>query len=122
MAHILVCEDDAVYRELTGGILSARGHQVTFAEDGNQAIEKLRDGKFDVVVTDLVMPGSDGLEIIRSIREAQGTVPILAMSGGLGSLKDPLLMAASVMGANRVIEKPFRGRDFGIEVDALLAI
>jgi hypothetical protein len=42
------------------------------------------------------------------------------MSGGLGTLKDPLLLAASVMGANKVIEKPFRGRDFGAEVDALL--
>jgi CheY-like chemotaxis protein len=121
MARILVCEDDAVYRELTGGILAARGHEVTFAEDGYIAIERLLDGKFDLVVTDLVMPGPDGLEIIRSIRAKQGTVPVLAMSGGVGSLKDPLLLAASVMGADKVIEKPFRGRDFGNEVDALLA-
>jgi CheY-like chemotaxis protein len=121
MARILVCEDDAVYRELTGGILSARGHDVVFAEDGHQAINKLLDGQFDLIVTDLVMPGPDGLEIIRSIRENQGQVPVLAMSGGLGNLKDPLLLAASVMGASKVIEKPFRGRDFGNEVDALLA-
>ncbi len=121
MARILVCEDDAVYRELTGGILTSRGHAVVFAEDGHQAMSKLQDGKFDLVVTDLVMPGPDGLEIIRSIRENQGHVPVLAMSGGLGSLKDPLLLAASVMGASKVIEKPFRGRDFGNEVDALLA-
>lgn len=121
MARILVCEDDAVYRELADGILSARGHQVVFAENGDQALSKLVDGKFDLIVTDLVMPGADGLEIIRSIRENQGQVPVLAMSGGLGSLKDPLLLAASVMGANKVIEKPFRGRDFGNEIDALLA-
>lgn len=120
MARILVCEDDAVYRELTGGILSARGHDIVFAEDGHEAMVRLRDGKFDLIVTDLVMPGADGLEIIRSIRENQGLVPVLAMSGGLGNLKDPLLLAASVMGANKVIEKPFRGRDFGNEVDALL--
>jgi CheY-like chemotaxis protein len=121
MARILVCEDDAVYRELTGGILTARGHDVTFAEDGHKAIERLIDGKFDLVVTDLVMPGPDGLEIIRSIRSNNGTVQFLAMWGGVGALKDPLLLAASVMGADKVIEKPFRGRDFGNEVDALLA-
>jgi CheY-like chemotaxis protein len=121
MARILVCEDDAVYRELTGGILSARGHDVVFAADGHQAISKLIDGRFDLIVTDLVMPGPDGLEIIKSIRQNQGQVPVLAMSGGLGNLKDPLLLAASVMGASKVIEKPFRGRDFGNEVDALLA-
>jgi two-component system cell cycle response regulator CpdR len=121
MARILVCEDDAVYRELAGGILTARGHDVVFAEDGDQALERLIDGQYDLVVTDLVMPGADGLEVIRSIREKQGSVPVLAMSGGLGSLKDPLLLAASVMGASKVMEKPFRGRDFGAEVDALLA-
>jgi CheY-like chemotaxis protein len=121
MARILVCEDDAVYRELTGGILTSRGHQVVFAEDGVRALDRLMDGDYDLIVTDLVMPGADGLEIIRAIRDRQGSVPVLAMSGGLGTLKDPLLLAASVMGANKVIEKPFRGRDFGNEVDALLA-
>jgi CheY-like chemotaxis protein len=121
MARILVCEDDAVYRELTGGILRARGHDVTFAEDGHKAIDRLKDSPYDLIVTDLVMPGPDGLEIIRAIREKQGTVPVLAMSGGVGALKDPLLLAASVMGATKVIEKPFRGRDFGDEIEALLA-
>lgn len=121
MARILVCEDDAVYREMTGTILKARGHDVVFAEDGVRALDRLRDDAVDLVVTDLVMPGPDGLEIIRSIRERQGQVPILAMSGGLGTLKDPLLMAATVMGATKVIEKPFRGRDFGCHIDALLA-
>lgn len=121
MARILVCEDDAVYRRMTGEILAARGHSVVFAEDGDTAMECLKDGSYDLIVTDLVLPGPDGLELIRSIRENQGPVPVLAMSAGLGSLKDPLLIAASVMGADRVIEKPFRGRDFGAQVDALLA-
>ncbi len=120
MARILVCEDDPVYRELTGGLLATRGHTVFFACNGAEAIEKLKDAAYDMVVTDLVMPGVDGLELIKSIRENQGAVPVLAMSGGLGDLKDPLLMAASVMGASRVIEKPFRGREFGAQIDALL--
>ena len=122
MARILICEDDALYREMTGGVLAARGHSVDLAADGHQATNAIRADRYDVIVTDLVMPGPDGLEIIREVREKHGAVKVLAMSSGLGGVRDPLLVAASALGADSVMQKPFRGKDFADQVEALLAL
>jgi two-component system chemotaxis response regulator CheY len=121
MAKILICEDDELYQQIAEAAFAGSGHDVRFAPNGREAIDLLRTGGFDLVVTDLLMPDKDGLEVIRAIRESSKKTPILAMTAGLASLKEPLLVAASALGANDVIQKPFRPGALRERVDALLA-
>ncbi|NOT42417.1 MAG: response regulator [Alphaproteobacteria bacterium] len=121
MAKILICEDDELYQQIAEAAFAGGEHEVVFAANGVQALSHLRASAFDLVVTDLLMPDKDGLEVIRAIREGSVKTPILAMTAGLASLKEPLLVAASALGANDVIQKPFRPAALRERVDALLA-
>lgn len=121
MAKILICEDDELYRQIAEVAFADGGHELLFATNGDEALSKLKCGDIDLVVTDLVMPGKDGLEVIRAIRAAQSRMPVLAMTAGLATLKEPLLVAATALGANDVIEKPFRPQALRERANALLA-
>ncbi len=121
MAKILICEDDELYQQIAEAAFAGGEHNVTFASNGLQALQRLNESTFDLVVTDLMMPDKDGLEVIRAIREGSAKTPILAMTAGLASLKEPLLVAASALGANDVIQKPFRPGALRERVAALLA-
>lgn len=121
MAKILICEDDELYQQIAEAAFAGGEHNITFASDGLQALQRLSESTFDLVVTDLMMPDKDGLEVIRAIREGNAKTPILAMTAGLASLKEPLLVAASALGANDVIQKPFRPGALRERVAALLA-
>lgn len=120
MAKILICEDDDLYRQIAEVAFADGGHELVFAQNGDEALARLKSGPVDLVITDLVMPGKDGLEVIRAIRTAHSCVPILAMTAGLATLKEPLLVAASALGADDVIEKPFRPQALRQRADALL--
>lgn len=82
--HVLVAEDDRVNRKLVESVLKAKGHRVTFAENGRQAVEIFEPGAFDIVLMDVRMPELDGFEAtrrIRAVEEASGThTPIVAMT------------------------------------------
>src|ERR1700694_1184803 len=106
MATILICDDDELYREIAGAAFSDSGHNILFATNGDEALKVMGANAVDVLVTDLVMPGKDGLELIKDVRRAENPVAVLAMTAGLASLKDPLLIAASAFGADDVIQKP----------------
>ena len=121
MAKILICEDDELYQQIAEAAFVGSDHEVLFVANGRQALNEWKAAVFDIVVTDLLMPDKDGLEVIRAIRESSLHTPILAMTAGLASLKEPLLVAASALGANDVIQKPFRPAALRERVDALLA-
>jgi DNA-binding response OmpR family regulator len=121
VARILICEDDDLYRQIAEAAFADSGHELSFAQNGDEALSRLEAGPVDLVVTDLVMPGKDGLEVIRAIRETHSRVPVLAMTAGLASLKEPLLVAARALGADDVIQKPFRPPALRERAEALLA-
>jgi CheY-like chemotaxis protein len=102
-AAILVVDDDAAVRSLFHKILSAEGHRVTEAPDGDKALDAFRTGEFDLVITDLVMPGKEGIETIRAIRKLHPNVKIVAMSGAFGG---EYLKIATLLGAQSVLPKP----------------
>jgi DNA-binding response OmpR family regulator len=122
MATILICDDDELYREVAAAAFNDCGHEILFAVNGDQALAMIMANPVDVLVTDLVMPGKDGLELIKDVRRTDKPVSVLAMTAGLASLKDPLLIAASAFGADDVIQKPFRPIAMRQKVDALLAV
>jgi len=104
--RILVAEDDPAIRNLLCEYLRAQGHEVVSAHDGNEAIERLKTGTFDLVLTDLVMPGADGFDVLSFLKaNAQFTaVPAIVISGH-GALED--IARSIVMGAVDYLPKPF---------------
>jgi CheY-like chemotaxis protein len=106
MASILVCEDDPVFRGLVREALAARGHTVTCAANGVEADQCLALARFDLVITDIVMPDRDGLELIAAIRQAEPALPILVVTAGMSRFGSLVQTAAAATGANEIILKP----------------
>jgi CheY-like chemotaxis protein len=110
MARILIIEDDAVFVTLMSRALTQAGHDVVVARDGVEGVAAFEEKPFDAVVTDLVMPNSDGIETIRSIRALRADVAIVAVSGGVShpaGLNVNYLTAAERLGADATLQKPF---------------
>ena len=80
-ASILVIEDEPLIRETLADMLSLGGHQVTLAESGEDGIRLFYQQEYDIVLTDLAMPGVSGWEVARSIREQRKDVPIVIVTG-----------------------------------------
>lgn len=79
--RVLVVDDDAGLRFLLGRALEREGFEVATAEDGVVALEKMQDELPDVVVTDLAMPKTDGVALLRQIRQSWGLLPIVVLTG-----------------------------------------
>ena len=93
---ILLVDDELDFRLLIRTVLTGRGHDVILAENGQEALEKLRGVSVDFVITDIYMPVMDGIKLSRSLRKMPGlaTVPILYLSGyddqyTIDAVKDP---------------------------------
>jgi len=80
-ARILVVDDDPTFRMTTAALLEAEGYSVDTASDGQQAVERLKDRPFDLLLVDLRMPGIDGIALVEALRLWGHGVPILMISG-----------------------------------------
>jgi CheY-like chemotaxis protein len=107
MAEILVVDDEAAIRRVIELMLSRNGHVVTTADDGSQALAMVDKREFDLVITDLVMPGKEGIETIMTLRKKHPAVKIVAMSGGGQRSAGDYLSVAQMLGAAEVLPKPF---------------
>jgi CheY-like chemotaxis protein len=106
--HILVIDDSAAIRALLRTILEDRGYQVTEAANGAKGLTAFREEPADVVLCDLFMPHTDGLEVIGKLTHEFPGVRIIAMSGGnLDGRLNGLLPVADALGAAAVLPKPF---------------
>lgn len=81
LAQILVVDDDRAFRLSTAALLQQDGYQVVSVSDGQQAVEALREGRFDLMLLDLRMPGTDGLGVVEALRTWGDGIPILMISG-----------------------------------------
>ena len=100
-------DDNAQLRDMLRPVLLKMGYSVTTASDGAEAFEAIARTQFDVVITDLLMPGKDGIEVIGELRRKQPGAKIVAMSGGGRGSRDHYLQTASGLGAHAVLGKPF---------------
>ena len=107
MPKILVVEDDAVIRRMLSRILVKMGHEVAAAGDGVEALRLLDTAPFDVVITDLIMPEMEGLELIRELRKRNSPQKIIAMSGGGRNSAADYLDIAMMLTAGTTLKKPF---------------
>lgn len=119
LPHILVVDDSPSLRRMTGACLRAGGFTVTEASDGKEAHEVALEGQFGMLVTDQVMPGMDGLSLIRALRAtpAYAAIPILMLST---EHDDRILDQAREAGASGFLAKPFDPDELMASVHALL--
>lgn len=105
-ARILVVDDEPGVRELVARSLTTRGnYEVHTASDGPAAIQLLRGAKYDLLITDLKMPGMDGLTVIREARRHSATLPIVIMTG---FSTEASAIEAINLGVCGYLTKPFR--------------
>jgi CheY-like chemotaxis protein len=123
MARILVLEDDSATRTIVKETLIAGGHEVLEAADGRAGLRVFGANRVDLVVTDILMPDMDGVELVRTIRAYGSPVRIIAVSGG-SDAHDPgdLLTTAVRVGADAALPKPFRPSDLRELAAAVLAL
>ena len=110
MALILFVDDAEHLRTVICEALEISGHEVVFTGSGKEALRLCQKRNFDVVVTDIVMPEVDGLELIRALRTLRRELPIIAVSGA----SEEMLTIATKLGANATLQIPF-------DLQALLA-
>ncbi len=109
---ILVIDDEPGLTFTLESTLRSGGYAVTAVDSGRRALEALSAHTFDVVLTDIMLPDIDGMQIIAAVRKQQPTARIVAISGG-GSYMTPAeaLRIAVRLGASRFLEKPFGRAD-----------
>jgi CheY-like chemotaxis protein len=118
---ILIADDSAANRLALRLELVDRGFAVVEASSGDEAIAQLAPGKFAAIVTDVWMPGADGIEVVQAIRKIDADVPIFVITGGGPGLSiASAATLAEVWGARKVFVKPFDVRELVGEIAAAL--
>lgn len=120
MARILLIDDDDVFRAAVAAMLTAAGHEVEATAKGSAALAAHAHRPCDVVVTDVLMPEMDGIEILRALRAGASPPSIVMMTGGSVLLGRDFLDAARMLGADATIAKPFNAADLGAAIDTAL--
>lgn len=114
---VLVADDNEVAQRLCRRVLEKAGHRVLTASDGQQAVDIALTDSPDMVFMDVAMPGMDGLEAMRRIREKKPSmVVVIASAHSMAGDRERFLEA----GANDVLSKPFRLNDLTSAVDRLV--
>ena len=120
-AEILVVDDQDINRELISAVLTREGYSVSQATDGRDAMRLCSERSFDVVITDMLMPNADGVELITFLRQLKSRPAVIPMSGGGSYLSaDTALEFALKLGAETPLLKPFSTKQLRDAVTAAL--
>lgn len=110
--RILVIDDDPILNSMLVQMLTGVGYDVHFALDGKKGLAMYLAQAFDLIITDIVMPEKEGLEVISAIRKRNRTIPIIAISGGGRIEPDLYMVMAKQFGADYAFQKPFEKESF----------
>lgn len=121
MPRILVIDDDTAVRTVLRRALERAGHTVTEADDGTSGIRSYEAEPADLVITDIFMPGQDGIETLRALRRIDRGVRVICLSGGDRSGVFDLREHAVSLGAMATMAKPIEIAVLLKTVDAALA-
>lgn len=109
---ILVIEDDDYLREYLQELLELSGYDVLAASDGNKGLSLFRQFAPDTVLTDLIMPGKDGIRLIMEMKKINPDVRVIAMSGRWNNESGVnCIEAVEFLGADSTLRKPFSAKD-----------
>ena len=114
--HLLVVEDEESFIDALEIGLDREGFKVTIARDGQEALDKFEEGKFDAILLDLMLPKVSGLDVCRTIR-AKSDIPIIIVSAKSEEV-DMVLMLE--LGADDYVTKPYRLRELVARIRAVL--
>lgn len=126
MARILLIDDDEPVRRTLTAMLEHAGHTVIVAGEGRAGLATFGASRFDLVITDILMPEKEGIETISAIARADPATPIIAITGGApieavpGARALDYLLIAQELGARATLRKPFTRRAFLEAVDRCL--
>lgn len=118
MARIILAEDDDSLRAFLVTSLARAGHDVVGYGDGDAAWEALQFGSFDLLLTDIVMPGLDGIELARRAAEADPAMKIVFITGFAAVALSPQSQAPKDA---KVLSKPFHLKDLVVEIERVIA-
>lgn len=120
MKRILVIDDDDMLRDMLMKLLSNAGYEVVSAENGIEALKLHEQNPADLIITDIIMPDMDGIEVVREFRKTSPATKIIAMSGGGRINPDQYLAIVQRLGAQRTFAKPFKSSEMLAAVSQLL--
>lgn len=117
MFHILIAEDDSELNQLFQHVLRRSGYEATGVENGVQALEALDSAYYDLIISDVMMPGMDGLELVSALRESGNNIPVLMITA-----KDAFddMRSGFASGTDDYMVKPVNINEMVLRVGALL--
>ena len=117
MFHILIAEDDSELNQLFQHVLRRSGYEATGVENGVQALEALDNAYCDMIISDVMMPGMDGLELVSALRENGNNIPVLMITA-----KDAFddMRSGFASGTDDYMVKPVNINEMVLRVGALL--
>ncbi|ONF95073.1 cell cycle two-component system response regulator CpdR [Sphingomonas jeddahensis] len=118
MIRILLAEDDDVMREYLARALEKSGYAVTAVDRGTAALPLIEAEEFDLLLTDIVMPEMDGIELAQKAGEVRPDLRVMFITG----FAAVTLKAGKAMPQARVLSKPFHLRDLVMEVDRMFEV
>ena len=114
---VLIAEDERIIRRTLQLKLEKEGFNVLTAEDGQQAIEMLESSDPDIVVTDLMMPFRNGLEVLEFVKKKESEIPVIVLSA---AGQENIVLDAFNMGASDYITKPFSPNEIIVRIKKLI--
>lgn len=115
--HILVVDDDDRLRDLLKRYLTREGHDVTVAKDAASARKLMATMTFDLVILDVMMPGEDGLSLLKSVREKKSETPVILLTAR--SLPAERIEGLKI-GADDYLSKPFEPEELALRITSIL--
>lgn len=120
MATILIIDDNADLGMVLRAHLQAAGHRPLVVDSARAGLALIEDGGIELVITDILMPEVDGIEVVRSVKRRWPALPVIAMSGGGQIAAGDLLDMIGQLGADHVLKKPVLRGDLLAAVEAQL--
>lgn len=118
MKNVLIIEDDKLISSLVRFRLSKEGYNVTTVEDGLTGLSAIETGDHDLIITDVMIPYKNGIEIINHSKKINPKVPVIVLSS-LGE-EEGTVIKAFEMGASDFIPKPFNPNELSVRVKRLM--
>lgn len=113
----LYIEDEAGLGKVTSEVLMNNGYSVVWMQDGAKALDVFRNGKFDICIVDIMLPGMDGYTLVDSIRQTDANVPVIFLSAR--SLTEDVIKGFRT-GGNDYLKKPFSIEELIVRMDSLI--
>ena len=121
MGKILIIDDEPYILLMLKKMIEKIGYEVELASNGREGMDIFKKEGVDMVITDIIMPDKEGLEIILEMKQAQPELKIIAISGGGRISPESYLECAKHFGASKVFQKPFKQKELVGAVKILMA-